>query len=312
MYEAGSHEEVGLRASVLAQELGESGFPGISLLSLSLKFENPDGGRWYIIASGDYNIPEDMPDTNYCFGPQPRRIAGGIECSSDNWASFTYNFEQELGYRGPGGAYRVYGVDGYDARHVTVISGRLPPSSARAEERSVNLWLPIPTPRPSILNGKTFLRYGQIGFSTRGSGSGELLNPECGDDDSVPMPWALAEPCTPIVDIEITRAQFYALEEVGTRAIEYSIPAVTPHPKLAWDVAGPFPGGTALLVDSFAVESAAQQTFLCGVLLGLAGSTSIAFIERTMVWVEARVSTRRSLSGSAGERHTRRSSATNS
>jgi hypothetical protein len=283
----GGSSYVGLRAAVEAEQW-ETGVPDVSILQLDVKFEAPIAPhRWYVVASGDYDVVQGLPPSLYCHGPASRpSVDGGVECPGDDFShAMEFEFGSELGFHGGLDTITssIVDLDGYDHGDVTVVSGLVPEPDPDTGEVTVTVQLPIATPATESVSGKEYARYGAIGFSDWEWGASVPLEQSCTIKPPVDTAdVVLMSTCAPLEQVNVTSTVFDAGLDVGTRAVEYSSPDVVSDDRVAWIIDGPFPGGQALLNDPFNEAQETQRSFTAGLLISLGVSFLVLLIEELL------------------------------
>lgn len=264
----------------------ETGEPGVSTLRLDLLFTSvPPGTRWFVVASGDYATDPTVPDSFFCSGPGGHRVDGGYECpGSDYFPAMRYDFRQELGFWGgmPHVNSGVVDLNGYDARSVTVVSGRVPAPDNYTGESVVDVWLPISTPPTTAISGKTFMQYGRIGFEDWEWGAGGPLDASCDLGEDAAPDVVLMPTCVPLRRVEVSSTTFDGGFEMGLNAVAYSSPNVVSNDQVVWNVDGPFPGGRVLVTNPFAEDRATWNSFFAGVLLSISVAALFLLVDEAL------------------------------
>jgi hypothetical protein len=264
--------------------ISKTGFDGTSLLRIDAEFSEAEPGRrWFLVASGQFQLHEEMNDAAFCSGPgYPSRSRTVLSCPSDpGWGNATdveYRFDDGIGARAfdSHGILRLSDYDGYDHESSSVVTGRF----GNDDKASLVFWLPIRDLVRARLGPEDFVRVPQL-FS-RDSGDFGALEP-VGVLREAPATRAgvLASLSSGVVlsSVSTLRASLEIVEDFHGGRLVSARPDTVAQGNLYWEVRrGGLPGIEYSIYDPVAATRQSGWTFLAGILAALSMSLLVYLI----------------------------------
>lgn len=274
-------------------ELWDMGIDGFTGMTLSIEFDRPKAGlHWYVIPSGQYEIPASAPDTAYCLRRAERETSDRLVCPTEGTT-----------YR-PGGLGSVDGLsvsqivdsfDGYDDATASVLEGVLARDPETGEvSNSVEILIPIRTPPRREFGSDTYGDLAPVAAVNLGdygtAGTVRSLAPEVDDNASFYAETATGDPLR-FVNVSAVRVSYRQDEPV--RSIAFASPPTSRSDALEWNnPAVRTQPIRYVLHDPIRETDLARRAFLAGIL----ASAAVGLVFLPMAgWFEgtSRISTRR-------------------
>lgn len=270
----------------LRVDIEDTGFPGVSALRATIRFERPRRGlRWTLVASGQYEIPLDVPTAGFCRFRAERTSPTEVVCPVDveSGPPVVVSGDRELAVGGPDGVYGVIDYDGYEAAGSSMVRGGIPslpagdPAAGTAETR-----LPIRTPATTSAGSNTYgvlAPVGAVNLADYGSG------PKLGDR-RLELPTGLLDATTlePLSEASISDVRLALPAELGFEELATARPRPVSDTRLEWtspDIrSGPI---RFVLHDPVREGRVVRRTFLGGVTGGLAAGFFVLGLELLLV-----------------------------
>ncbi|WP_346622551.1 hypothetical protein [Blastococcus montanus] len=262
----------------VSAELRETGWPGISILELTLDFEERIPGlRWYLITSGQYQPPPGVPVHAHCVYVAEMASDGTVRCPADEYAGAA-NVRYRAGGLGAAQDGKVFAVTDYDGYHDTssaLVEGVVSREAPVAMFGDLTVFLPVGTPETTTAGSQTFGALAPIaGYNIGDYGVNEELRAlDAGEDEQTSF---LAEKTSGrlIEPVAVSSIRLELREELGFSEVTSARPPVASTDRLVWqNLEVRRKGVNYVLHDPLAANSQLTATFLAG----LTGSMALTF-----------------------------------
>jgi len=279
-------------ASVSA-EMWQTGFAGISMLSLSLTFTKPRPGlRWYVVASGQYNPRPDTDLNAFCVGLGATRSGRTVRCPdslSNGSVEVEYRFGDQIGETFENAIHRINSLDGYIDGDATVITGRLAPLDYGIAFPT-KIFIPIPTPKRARLGSDDYGSLAQITTSDRGDiGFTNTLRRLPDEYAATAADKAIVSTGHPVDYIQVPALHLELDEPLSTRTVAWASPPPDRADRLVWTSdqgsLGPI---SFLLHDPFQQQGLVRRSFLAGMFVSIGAGMVVVVIDQGLARVGRR------------------------
>jgi hypothetical protein len=269
----------------------QTGFPGVSVLDLTLNFRNArPGTRWFIAASGQYAPRIDTPLAAFCPDTSAARLGAIVACrnnGTDGSRNVTYNFEDHIGALDGRQIMRITdSLDGYIDTDAVILSGILArsPQDQSSSTLTTRIIIPIQSPDSSQVGSDEYFAYAPIAIVDQGDfGTGAPLgkittaHPQAFFADSFSR--------TPVNYLSISSLSLSV--DVGTREnqLTWASPPTVRAGQLRWRTKGQGIGTVKFtLHDPFAADRLSRDSFFAGIFVSITASALLLLLERLIEW----------------------------
>jgi hypothetical protein len=271
-----------------------TGFPGTSLLKLTLNFQNASPGlRWFIAASGDYRPKASTPIAAFCPGGALGYRTGRATIACRNSQFFgsqdvSYNSADHIGALDGRTVVRISdSLDGYIDGDTTIISGILTGMDLQPTGNilSTEIIVPISTRLPVQIGSDNFFSYPPIAIVDQGDfgtglplGKVTTLHPRAFfADGSTKLPVDYLPVTSLSLDIDL-----------GTQInqLNWASPPTARSDQLRWHVRGQGIQTVKFsLHNPFFADRLSRNSIFAGIYLSLATSALLLLLERFIEWL---------------------------
>ena len=278
-------------AAVVVDSRKSDGFPGVSILEVTLEFEHARPGlRWYIAASGQYAPKINQPLVEFCADATVARTGSIIACQNNaghGYRDATYNFKDHIGML-YGQQIRDLGdsLPGYIDTNTVIVSGILtksypigPPGTLATE-----IWIPFQTPASTTISSDTYFAYAPIAITSTGDfGEGALL----GQIDN-PHSTALfgdSAAHMPLDYLQVSSLDLSVEADTGKDELTRASPPTVQSDQLEWHTTGNGIGAINFTFHNpFFADQLSRNIFIAGIFISIGASALLLLLEKLIEW----------------------------
>lgn len=307
-------------AAVVVDSHKSDGFPGVSILEVTLIFEHARPGlRWYIAASGQYAPKINMPLPEFCADATAVLKSSIISCRNNaghGYRDATYNFKDHIGSL-DGSQIRDVGdsLPGYINTNTVIVSGTLtksfpigPPGTLASE-----IWIPFRSPDSTEIGSDTYFAYAPmaINYYTLDLGPGALIGQIANPHSTASFGDSAAH--MPLDYLQVSSLDLTIEAGKGKDELARASPPTVQSDQLQWHTTGNGIGAISFTFHNpFVADQLSRDIFIAAIFISI-GATALLLlleklIERLIEWRRLRASNHHpaqggSTGGQAGSSH---------
>jgi hypothetical protein len=283
-------------AAVWVDSRKSDGFPGVSILEVTLVFEHARPGlRWYIAASGQYAPKINMPIVEFCADATAVRRGSIIACRNNaghGYRDATYNFKDHIGML-YGRQIRDLGdsLPGYIDTNTVIVSGILtnsypigPPGTL-----ATHIWIPFRSPASTKIGSDTYFAYAPVAITSGGDfGQGALLGQIANPHSTALFGDSAAQ--MPLDYLQVSSLDLSIEAGAGKDELTRASPPTVQSDQLQWQTTGNGIGAISFTFHNpFIADQLSRDIFIAGICISIGATALLLLLEKLIErWIEWR------------------------
>jgi hypothetical protein len=278
-------------AAVVVDSRKSDGFPGVSILEVTLVFEHARPGlRWYIAASGQYAPKISMPLVEFCADATAVRKGSIIACQNNaghGYRDATYNFKDHIGML-YGRQIRDLGdsLPGYINTNTVIVSGILtnsypigPPGTL-----ATHIWIPFQSPASAKIGSDTYFAYAPIAITSSGDfGQGALLGQIANPHSTALFGDSAAH--MPLDYLQVSSLNLSIETGTGKDELTQASPPTVQSDQLQWQTTGNGIGAISFTFHNpFVADQLSRNIFIAGIFISIGAAALLLLLEKLIEW----------------------------